>query len=76
MKVHTCAGCGGSELYQSKPVSAGGGYAPNYLPGLGGWVMAAKFRLVVCRSCGLTMFFAGEDALAKLPESDDWTRLT
>lgn len=30
----TCPECGSSNLYLSKEVSSGGGYAPNYLPGL------------------------------------------
>lgn len=29
MKIAPCPNCGGSHLYESKPVSAGGGYAPD-----------------------------------------------
>ncbi len=35
LKTSTCPECNGSNLYVSDEVSAGGGYAPNYLPGLG-----------------------------------------
>ena len=52
--------------------SSGGGHAPNYLPGLGTFLRAAKFTLVVCRDCGLTRFFASPEARAKLKESGKW----
>ena len=73
MSFVPCRHCGSNEIYKSKlEVSAGGGHAPNLLPGLGKWYAAAKFRLVVCRDCGLTQFFASEEARAKLPESERW----
>jgi hypothetical protein len=57
-------------------VSAGGGYAPNYLPGLGsGFLSFAKFTLVVCKDCGLTRFFASEAALGKLTDSNKWRKV-
>jgi predicted nucleic-acid-binding Zn-ribbon protein len=70
-----CPNCEGSTLYASQEVSAGGGHAPNYLPGLGGFFSAAEFRLVTCKDCGLTRFFAEPSALAKLAESKKWIRL-
>ena len=73
--ISPCPNCQGKRLYESQDVSAGGGYAPNYLPGLGGFWTAEKFRVVLCQDCGLTRLFAREQAMKKLPESKKWTRL-
>lgn len=70
-----CPECGERSLYESEEVSAGGGYAPNYLPELGTFWSAAKLRVVICGDCGLTRFFASDEALAKLPQADNWKRL-
>ena len=75
MKIAPCPNCGGNQLYQSDPISAGGGHAPNYLPGLGSFFRAEQFLLVLCRDCGLTRFFARPEALAKLGESAKWHRV-
>jgi predicted nucleic-acid-binding Zn-ribbon protein len=74
-RVSPCPNCGGGNLFRSrKPVSAGGGYAPNYLPGLGRFFAAGRFQLVVCRDCGLTRFFAQRDATERLGDSARWER--
>jgi hypothetical protein len=71
--VSPCSNCGGRNLFRTrKPLSAGGGHAPNYLPGLGRFFRTGKFSLVVCRDCGLTRWFAWSEALQKLGESDKW----
>lgn len=70
-----CPNCGSNTLYRGPETSAGGGHAPNYLAGLGGFLRAARFTLVVCRDCGLTRFFAGPEARAKLKESGKWKAL-
>ncbi len=75
MHVSPCPNCKSTNLYRSKPVSAGGGHAPNYLPGLGGFLIAEKFHLVTCRDCGLTRFFARQAALEKLQNSSKWERI-
>jgi len=71
----TCPECGQSNLYCSVEVSAGGGYAPNYLPGLGSFLSAAKFRVVACQDCGLTRFFASKEALGRLSSSSKWHKV-
>jgi predicted nucleic-acid-binding Zn-ribbon protein len=71
----SCPECGNSNLYKSDEISAGGNYAPNYLPGLGYFFSSAKFTLIVCKDCGLTRFFATPDALGKLPESNKWRKV-
>ena len=70
----TCPECHRDRLYRSAAVSAGGGYAPNYLPGLGGIFSSANFTVVVCADCGLTRFYAVKEALSKLGESDKWRK--
>lgn len=74
-KISPCPNCDGKQLYRSQEISAGGGHAPNYLPGLGSFFSAEKFFLVVCGYCGLTRFFARPTATAKLSESTKWTRV-
>lgn len=68
-----CPNCGSRALYRSREISSGGGHAPNYLPGLGRFLVSARFVLVVCRDCGLTRFFAQPAARAKLRDSKKWT---
>ena len=75
MKIGPCSNCGGRNLYRGQRVNAGGGYAPSYLRGLGGMLSVAKWRVVVCRDCGLTRFFAEPEAREKLGESSKWERL-
>lgn len=75
MNPTTCPSCGGRNLYEGPSVSAGGGHAPNYLPGLGTWWRSESFQLVICRDCGLTRFFASKEAREKLAESSKWKRV-
>lgn len=71
-----CPNCAGKDLYVTcNPLGSGGGYAPNYLPGLGPWYRSARLRVVLCGSCGLMQWFADPDALAALPTSPKWRRL-
>lgn len=71
-----CPNCRGGNLFVAKKdVSAGGGYAPNYLPGLGGVFAAEKFRVVVCADCGATRLFASDKARQRLRESEKWKRV-
>jgi hypothetical protein len=57
-------------------MSSGGGYAPNYLPGLGRVWRTARFDVIVCRDCGLTRWFASDEAREKLNDSGMWERIT
>jgi predicted nucleic-acid-binding Zn-ribbon protein len=75
-RVSPCSNCGSTNQYRSrKPVSSGGGHAPVFLPGLGPWYSAEKFEIVVCGACGLTRFFARNEALEKLAGSEKWERI-
>ena len=73
--VSPCPNCQGKNLYKADNVSAGGGHAPNLLPGLGSFFASEKFTVVVCKDCGLTRFFARTEATSKLPESAKWERV-
>jgi predicted nucleic-acid-binding Zn-ribbon protein len=76
MAISACPNCGSKQLYKTKKdVSAGGGYAPNYLPGLGSFWSAERFTVVLCNDCGLTRFFATQTARAKLSDSSRWERV-
>jgi predicted nucleic-acid-binding Zn-ribbon protein len=70
-----CPNCHSKNVFKSKEVSAGGGHAPNYLPGLGKFLATEKFHIVLCKDCGLARFFARPQATAKLEESSKWTRV-
>ena len=75
-KSASCPNCGGHELYVTvKPIPAGGGYAPDLLPGLHGWFAGGRMRAVLCAGCGLYRQFANEEALRLLPKSNRWKRL-
>lgn len=74
--ISPCPKCGGGNLYMAnKEVSSGGGYAPDYLPGLGGLLRKAKFQVVVCADCGLTQLLALSSARSELTESAKWERV-
>lgn len=74
-KLNTCPECGGNRIHSHGGISAGGGYAPNYLPGLGSFFSSGKFIVRVCADCGLTRFYASPEARAKLRDSKDWRRV-
>ncbi len=76
MTDRACPNCKGPNQYRAeKPVSAGGGYAPNFLPRLGTFFASARFTMIVCADCGLTRFFADNAARMKLAESRHWARV-
>jgi predicted nucleic-acid-binding Zn-ribbon protein len=55
MAFTKCPNCGGSRLYRSaQNTPANGLFGPNLLPKLS----PGRFRVVVCKDCGLTSLFA------------------
>jgi predicted nucleic-acid-binding Zn-ribbon protein len=70
----TCPECNGNRVYRQGGISAGGGYAPNYLAGLGSFWKTARFTIAVCADCGLTRYYASPEARAKLANNDAWRR--
>ena len=73
-KVAPCPGCGGNSIYLNKKGISGGGYAANYLPGLGGFMRCAKLYPAICKDCGLTRFFTDEETRSKLQQSAEWEK--
>jgi predicted nucleic-acid-binding Zn-ribbon protein len=73
-RTRECSECGGRNLYETT-ASSGGGHAPNYLPRLGSFWASARFRIVVCQDCGLTRFFASEEARRRLNSAKKWARV-
>ena len=69
-----CPECGQKNLYVTT-TSSSGSEGPRLLPQLGGFWHSAKFEVVVCADCGLTRFFASEEARGKLPNASNWRRL-
>ena len=74
-EISDCPNCVGTNIYVNTKGISGGGYAANYLPGLGSFLVNAKFYPVVCEDCGLTRFFADAGTTAKLKTSRRWQTL-
>lgn len=73
-KIAACPNCGGNNVYLHKAGIAGGGYAANYLPGLGGFLRCARLYPAVCRDCGQVRFFADEETCSKLDVASGWEK--
>ena len=69
-----CPECGKANLFRTTQVSAGGGHAPNYLPGLGTFFSSGKFDVVVCQDCGLPRVYATKEARDRLAHHTKWAR--
>lgn len=74
MKKSACSNCGRDNVYACTKGISGGGYAANYLPGLGSFLVNAKLYPSICRDCGHVSFFVDEDARSKLDSSPRWER--
>ena len=68
-----CPECDGHSLYQASTCS-GSPHGPRLLPGLGSFLSFAKMKVVVCADCGLTRFYASEDARSQLGGVRRWQR--
>lgn len=67
----TCPSCGGRELYRSiHTTAANAAFGPNLLPESA----SGRFRVVVCRDCGLTQLFASTLDTEALSASPSWER--
>jgi len=72
----SCPGCGSQDLYVSlNPINAGGGYAPDLLPGLHAWFSSGKMRAVLCAECGLYRQYADANARERVRTSTKWQKL-
>jgi predicted RNA-binding Zn-ribbon protein involved in translation (DUF1610 family) len=67
-----CPECGSDKIYRyKKPIAAGGGYAPQLLPGISTF-SAGKMLPIVCTNCGFVRFFAADETFAKIETSKHW----
>ena len=67
-----CAECGGSRI-RTATVSAGGGYAPDLLPGAHPWWKSGTLQIYVCVTCGHLQFFVPSEDLPEVIESQKFT---
>jgi len=67
-RTRQCPTCGGREIYTTE-VSAGGGYAPDLLPGAHPWWRGEKLEIYVCTTCGHLQHYVPEGDLAEVRES-------
>jgi hypothetical protein len=72
-KTGRCSECAGTDIRMTK-VSAGGGYAPDLLPGAHPWWKSGRLEVYVCCSCGHFQYFVPEEALPEVRESEKFTR--
>ena len=71
MAAATCPDCGSAELYRSAlNTPANGLFGPTLLPGSS----SGRFRVVVCKDCGLTSFFASTVDVQDLGEPH-WSKI-
>jgi DNA-directed RNA polymerase subunit RPC12/RpoP len=74
-RIPACPACSSERIYKyKKAIAAGGGYAPQLLPGTSA-MSAGKFTPVVCASCGLVRFFADERTVERIEHSKHWSRV-
>ena len=73
-QISVCPNCGQKNIYQCTIGISGGGYAANYLPGLGGFLRRANLYPAICKDCGLVRFFIDEDTRSKLDDSEKWRK--
>jgi predicted nucleic-acid-binding Zn-ribbon protein len=71
-----CPECGSGELYVHGGILARGGYGPDLLPGTSKLLSPAQLKCVVCKSCGLVRYYAGQEALARVGTQTGWHRAT
>jgi hypothetical protein len=69
-----CNECGGTDI-RTTTVSAGGGYAPDLLPGTHAWWKSVQLEVYVCCSCGYFQYFVPEEALEEVAQSDKFESL-
>ncbi|HEV7765291.1 MAG TPA: hypothetical protein VGQ76_09835 [Thermoanaerobaculia bacterium] len=67
-RTKRCGECGTSNI-RTTTVSAGGGYAPDLLPGAHPWWKGAVLEVYVCCTCGHFQYFVPEAALQGVIES-------
>jgi hypothetical protein len=66
-----CSECHGTNI-RTTTVLAGGGYAPDLLPGAHPWWKSGKLEVYVCGTCGHFQFFVPSEILPDVLESKEF----
>jgi len=72
-RTRKCPECDGTDIYMAV-VSAGGGHAPDLLPGAHPWWKRGKLEVFVCGKCGRFHLYVPESALPLVRESKKFRR--
>jgi hypothetical protein len=72
-RTHQCSACSGKDIYMTE-TPAGGGYAPDLLPGAHPWWRSGRLEVYVCGTCGYFQYYVPEGALAEVRESKKFRR--
>ena len=72
-RTRQCPSCGSRDIYTTV-VPAGGGHAPDQLPGAHPWWRQGRLELYVCGACGYLQQYVPENALAEVRESKKFRR--
>ncbi len=70
-----CPNCQSNEVYAYKETVPFTGKHVSYLPGLGTMFSAAYVKPVLCAECGLTRYFAQDDARERVKTNGGWEKL-
>ncbi len=70
-----CNECGGRNI-RTTTVAAGGGYAPDLLPGTHSWWKSGTLEVFVCVGCGHFQFSVPTDVLPSVIESREFKTLS
>jgi hypothetical protein len=74
-RTKRCGECGTSNI-RTTTVSAGGGYAPDLLPGAHSFWKSGQLEVYICCTCGHFQFFVPEAGLPKVLESKSFHPVT
>ena len=74
-RTKRCGECNGTDIRMTV-VPAGGGHAPDLLPGAHPWWRSGKLEVYICATCGNFQYFVPADLLPEVVESEKFERLT
>jgi hypothetical protein len=66
-----CNECDGTNIRMTT-VWAGGGYAPDLLPGTHPWWKSGKLEIYICETCGHFQFFVPAEILPDVLQSKEF----
>jgi hypothetical protein len=73
-RTKRCNECGATDI-RTATTTAGGGHAPDFLPGAHPWWRSGRLEIYVCCACGYFQFFVPEDELQEVRESEKFEAL-